>query len=321
MKILQATILFFLLSISSFAQRISRPDYQQIQTSEDTLKTHAWKIITAINVKDRFKADSIFTRGFVRTLKTKNSFYYTFDSLQTISQLYAPDSTFRIFTWQLQINDNLYRQHGAIQMRTADGAMKLFPLIDKSDVTQNIEDTVGNNYGWMGAVYYKIIQTQSAGQNYYTLIGFDADNIRSDRKIIEVLSFVNDEPVFGGHYFSVPNDKLIAKSPARYVMEFKKEAGPRLTYDTDMQMIIMEHLVSESSQPNKKYTLVGDGDYEGFKWANGRWVYVDKVFVTVTPEGQPPVPVPVNQINQAPREAYPGDSPAERPKPAPKKKN
>lgn len=295
MKIFPAIILFFLLSVHSFAQRISHKDYENLQKSEDTLKAYSWKIITAINVKDRFIADSIFTRGFVRTLKTNNSFYHVFDSLQTISQLFAPDSSFKIFTWQLQINDNLFRQHGAIQMRTADGSMKLFPLIDKSDVTQNIEDSVGNNYGWMGAIYYKIIQTENAGQHYYTLIGFDADNIRSDRKIIEVLSFVNGEPVFGGHYFSVPNDKLIAKSPARYIMEFKKEAGPRLTYDNDMQMIIMEHLVSESNQPNKKYTLVGDGDYQGFKWTNGKWIYVDKVFATITPEGQPPVPVPFNE--------------------------
>lgn len=321
MKIFPAVIFFFLVSFGSFAQRISRSDYQNIKKSEDSLKTYAWKIVTGINVQDRFKADSIFTKGFVRTLKTQNSFYYTFDSLQTISQLYAPDSSFKIFTWQLQINDNLYRQHGAIQMRTADGAMKLFPLIDKSDVTQNIADTVGNNYGWMGAVYYKIVLTQNAGLIYYTLIGFDADNIRSDRKFIEVLSFSNNEPVFGGNYFSVPNGKLQPKSSARYVMEFKKNAGPRLNYDDELQMIIMEHLVSESNQPNKKYTLVGDGDYQGFKWANGKWIYIDKVFATITPEGQAPVPVPLDANHGIMKEADAELPPAQKQKAAPKKKD
>ena len=67
-------------------------------------------------------------------------------------------------TWQLVINDNVIRQHGAIQMKTSDGALKLFPLIDKSDITINIADTFANNKGWIGAVYYKIIQTGNSNQ-------------------------------------------------------------------------------------------------------------------------------------------------------------
>ena len=58
-------------------------------------------------------------------------------------------------------------------------------------------------------------------------------------------------------------------------------------------MIIVEHLVSESNEPKKKWTLIGDGDYEGFKWKGGKWVHVEKVFNVVTPDGQAPVPNPV----------------------------
>jgi hypothetical protein len=182
------------------------------------------------------------------------------------------------------------RQHGAIQMRTADGSLKLFPLIDKSDVTQNMSDTIGNNYGWMGAVYYKIIHTSWKNTDYYTLLGFDQNNIRSDKKIIEVLTFNQDGPVFGNRCFVFENGNYYQKNIARYVMEFKKEGGPRLTYDNDLQMIIMEHLISQSNEPNKKYTLIPDGDYEGFKWINGKWAYVSKIFNEITPEGKPPTP-------------------------------
>ena len=76
-------------------------------------------------------------------------------------------------------------------------------------------------------------------------------------------------------------------------MEYKKEAGARLTYDQDLDMIIAEHLVSETNQPDKKWTYVGDGDYEGFKWVNGKWVHVEKVFHLVTPLGKEPVPNPI----------------------------
>jgi hypothetical protein len=39
--------------------------------------------------------------------------------------------------------------------------------------------------------------------------------------------------------------------------------------------------------------LVGDGDYEGFKWQSGKWVHVEKLFNVVTPDGQAPVPSPI----------------------------
>jgi hypothetical protein len=288
-------ILLFLsfISVCSFAQGIGKAELKILKQKEDSLKDYSVKIIQGINAENRFNADSMFTRILVRALKTKNSFHYPFDSLQTVSVLYSPDSVFRIFTWQLVINENVIRQHGAIQMKTYDGSLKLYPLIDKSDVTTNVQDTIGNHFGWIGAIYYKIIMKRSSNRNYYTLLGFDENNIRSSRKIIEVLDFANDEPVFGGRYFSFEDDGVFKSARSRYIMEYKKEAGPRLNYDKDLDMIIVEHLVSESNEPNKKWTLIGDGDYEGFKWKNGKWVHVEKVFNVITPDGQAPVPNPI----------------------------
>jgi len=305
----------------SFAQGYSKANLKILEQKEDSLKQYARKIIQGINADNRFDADSIFTRVLVRALKTPHSFSYPFDSLETISRLYSPDSVFRIFTWQLVINDNVIRQHGAIQMRTHDGSLKLFPLIDKSDITTNIADTIGNNYGWIGAIYYRIIQKKSANQNYYTLLGYDENNIRSSRKIIEVLNFLNDEPTFGGRYFSYEEDSAFKTSQSRYIMEYKKDAGPRLAYDKDLDMIVVEHLVSESNEPKKKWTLVGDGDYEGFKWKNGKWVHVEKVFNYVTPDGQAPVPNPIrNQSGDLMEDKLnPGEPATSEKKPAKKK--
>ncbi len=293
MKKLLGLFLVSIICQHSFAQGNSKTNLKLLEQKEDSLKNYARKIIQGINADDRFNADSIFTRVLVRALKTPHSFHYPFDSLETISRLYSPDSLFRIFTWQLVINENVIRQHGAIQMKTHDGSLKLYPLIDKSDITTNVTDTVGNNYGWIGAIYYRIIQKKSSNQNYYTLLGYDENNIRSSRKMIEVLNFLNDEPTFGGRYFSYEEDTVFKTSQSRYIMEYKKDAGPRLMYDKDLDMIIVEHLVSESNEPKKKWTLVGDGDYEGFKWKNGKWVHVEKVFNYVTPEGEAPVPTPI----------------------------
>jgi hypothetical protein len=76
-------------------------------------------------------------------------------------------------------------------------------------------------------------------------------------------------------------------------MEYKKNASPKLSFDTSMHLIIFEHLVSETGEPQKKYTYIPDGDYEGLEWKDGKWVYIEKIFNQVTPEGKEPVPQPI----------------------------
>jgi hypothetical protein len=182
-------------------------------------------------------------------------------------------------------------------MRTADGSLKLLPLIDKSDVTSDMADTVGNNFGWIGAVYYRIIQTQAGNKNYYTLLGYDENNIRSNKKIVEVLSFENGQPVFGGSYFNFSDNTALKQDVGRLILEFKKNASPRLVYDKEQDMIIYEHLISETGEAQKKYTYIGDGDYEGLKWKDGKWVHIDKVFTQTTKEGEEPIPNPIRDAN------------------------
>ena len=282
----------FILHFSCLSQQINSTDFRKLKISEDSLMKKAAIILDGINTSDRTKADSLFIKIFVRSLKNRNSFYYPFDSLQSISKLYPSDSSFRIFTWHLVIDDDNTIQHGVIQMKTDDGSLSLIPLYDRSDLIQNTEDSVADNYAWVGAIYYKIIQTNFENKKFYTLLGYDENNIRSNKKYIDVLHFENGKPIFGGNYFDIP-DTIMPKAPLRYVMEYKKHTGPRLTYDDEMQMIIMEHLISETNEPLKKYTFIGDGDYEGFKWENGKWKYILKVFNQVTPEDQAPTPEPM----------------------------
>ena len=276
MSKLSLFLLSNILCASLLAQHISSSDVNMLQKKEDTLKLYADRIIAGQSMSIRFTNDSLFTRAFVKALKTPYSFYYPFDSLQTISKLYAPDSSFRIFTWQLQMEDlNHFRQKGAIQMRTADGSLKLFPLFDASKYTEAPVDSVRNAQNWIGAVYYNIIQTKYNNRNYYTLFGYDENDSRSTKKWIEVLTFdVNGAPLFGGRYFNYREDDLKPKQPAfRFCLEFKKEANAKLNYDPELDMIVLAHLTSEEGDNKKKHTLVPYGTFEGFKWLGGKWVH------------------------------------------------
>jgi hypothetical protein len=155
--------------------------------------------------------------------------------------------------------------------------------------TKKPMDSVRSKRNWIGAIYYKIILKEYNGKKYYTLFGFDDYSVNSNKKWLEVLTFDNTgEPVFGGPMISYKNDTIRKATQARFSIEYKKEAKTFLNYDAELDVILVDHLVSESDEPEKKFTLVPDGDYEAFKWDKGQWVHIDKMFNQMLKDGQFP---------------------------------
>lgn len=265
------------------AQDIIRAvDLKTLYKKEDSLKGMAKSFLTEAETADRMRQDSLFIKTLIRGLQIKNSFYFPFDSVQGVSHLYAPDSTFRIFTWQLSF-DNDYafsRQRGAIQFRTADGSLKLVPLKDYSEFADNPLDSARTKNNWIGAVYYNIIQTNYNGKKYYTMFGYDGNSYRTNKKWIDVLTFdAQGGPVFGAQpYFVFEKDELKRKPQRRFSIEYKKEASTTMNFDEDLKTILVDHLISETNEPDYAWTYVPDGDYEGFTWVDGKWKYMSKVF-------------------------------------------
>ncbi len=285
------------------AQKILPADRKKLKEKEDSLQYLAADIILDSLTAPRMRSDSLFVKTLIRALQIKNSFYHPFDSVQGVSKLYAPDSTFRIFTWNLQINDYWSLQKGAIQIRTNDGSLKLIGLHDASSFTANADDSVRTKNNWIGSVYYDIVKTNYNSKNFYTLIGFDNNSAMSNKKWIEVLTFdEKNEPVFGGKYFSFEKDSIKRPPQFRYSLEYKKEARAILKYDEDSKLIIVDHLISETDEPENKWTYVPDGDYEAFKWQNGKWIHIDKLYNYKLEEGQAPVGDPLLDIKGKPNE-------------------
>jgi hypothetical protein len=294
LKLFFSLFLFVSLTLSALSQKISGADMKKLRSKEDTLKNFSMYLNTDSLTEDRMVSDSIFTRTLVRALQIKNSFYFPFDSVIGISKMYAPDTSFRIFTWQIVFNDYYSRQKGAIQIRTTDGSLKLFPLRDISEFIDKAEDSVRTRMNWIGAVYYNIVKTQFNGKNYYTLFGFDANSAMSSMKWIDVLSFnEKNEPQFGGPFFSYAKDSIPKKTKFRFGIEYKKDTRVLVNYIPDLDMILVDHLISETDQPELAWTYVPDGDQEGFKWENGKWMHIDKVFTSKLQDGQAPVGDPL----------------------------
>jgi hypothetical protein len=274
--------------------QVSAADLKVLRKKEDSLNKMIRNSFQDSLTAGRMRSDSLFIKTFVRSLQVKNSFYYSFDSLKGISKLYAPDSSFKIFTWHLDFTGSYIRQRGAIQYKTNDGSLRLVPLRDYSEFAEDALDSVRTKDTWIGAVYYNIIKTTYNNRAYYTLFGYDANSVRSNKKWIEVLTFDEKNlPVFGGKFFSFAKDSIKKADQFRYCIEYKKEASTTMNYDPELGMILVDHLVSESDEPESPWTMVPDGDYLGFKWVNGKWLHIDKVFDQKLQDGDFPMPDPI----------------------------
>ncbi|ACU60579.1 hypothetical protein [Chitinophaga pinensis] len=274
--------------------RISPANEEVLRKQQDSLQVLSDLILRGRDEAIRQNANDRFIPKLVQALKTPYSFYFRFDSLTTISIQYPADSAFRIFTWGLEQETSFYHHYGAIQMRTEGGELKLYPLFDRSDYINN-QDTITNNKEWYGCMYYKVQHRRYFNKDYYTLFGWDANNIRSQKKMLDMLTFKDGEPVFGGPFFSFAEDTIPKKTRNRIILEYKKDATISLSYNPEMDMIVYDHLISETNQPSKPSTFVPDLDYEGFKWKAGKWMHIEKVFHDALPQGKVPVDQPMNQ--------------------------
>jgi hypothetical protein len=270
---------------------------QNLAEKEKSLTALAASIQLDSLEKGRVAAVVAFIPELVEALKVKDSYSYPFDSLRGyISILNAPDNSFRIFTWQLYRDNGSYRYYGAIQKNNLE-KLELFPLFDFTDSLLAKENTKLtelklNNNEWIGALYYNIVEKKVKKQTYYFLFGYDGNDLWSNKKLIEVLSFEKGKPVFGAPLLQVPNkDEYLH----RFVMQYRKDAVVSLNYNEEEKMIIIDHLIApEERLSDLQFTFLPDGSYSGYKWKKGKWQYVPKIKTTSLGDGNAPTPKPVN---------------------------
>jgi hypothetical protein len=168
---------------------MSEGDLERIHAYEDTIALMGYAIVNDSLQTNRYAACKKLILTLKEALKMNNSFSYSFDRVKTVSIQYPQDSSFRIFTWQLYADKDTYRYYGAIQVNTSD--LTLHPLIDRSGDIENanVEQFELTPDKWYGALYYRILETETAAGKYYLLFGFDGYRFFHKRKLIDVLSF------------------------------------------------------------------------------------------------------------------------------------
>ncbi len=280
-----------LFSEKTIAQNDGKPGLAQM---DDTLALVADSMFTCFIPDERPLYCEKFIRGLVRALKTPNSYAYAFPKLREKINIIAPeDGSFRIFNWVIAPSQNSRRYYGAVQMPGEH--LKLFPLIDYSpEVAKDFTDSIFTNTKWYGALYYRIIKTEQNGEPFYTALGLNAGSPIANKKIMEPLIFEQDKIVFGAPVFAVKNE--LNQPINRFVMEYKKDIQASMNWDNNQKLVYFDRLVSSVNDPNRKYTFVPSGQYDGFRWSDGQWQFVaDLIPVQNFKDGEAPAPSPLIQ--------------------------
>lgn len=219
-----------------------------------------------------------------QALEMEGAFDYPFDSLNFIGRLDAPDKAFRIFNWNIPMNDGTHKYYGFILVdqdkiggKKKKAGLKnknryvLYTLTDQSDFIRNPELAQLNCDKWFGCLYYKIILNSHKGKNYYTLLGWDGNNPMTWKKIIDVLTFGKDgQPIFGEEMMFQIN-KL---SKRRVIFEFKAELVMTLKYEEKDKRIVCDVLAPEvRGAEGMKQFYVNTGAYDAYVFKKGKWIY------------------------------------------------
>ena len=221
--------------------------------------------------------DSILI-AFDSVLKSYESFDYAFDTLKRIGKVYSPDRKLRIFTWNIPWQDGTHTYYGFIQVPVRkEKRCEVIHLIDQSHEIENPEHTELFSGTWFGALYYDILVNRFARKKYYTLLGFDYNDMYSNKKVIDVLSFDNGVAMMGKPVFEPEKG---GERQHRLIYEFAPDIVMALRYEKRYKMIILDHLspIEPVFEGNYKF-YAPDFSYDGYKWKRGVWKYYPEVDV------------------------------------------
>lgn len=271
MRVITVLTLSFLCLIS-FGQSTKVKDgdstyIDSIRNYEYQLEGLSYNIINSKDKVERITSCYYYIQTLKKALSIPNSFDYDFKTIKTVSAIWSEDNKFRVFTWNLLLDSGKYMYFGAIQMNNSD-SLELFGLYDSSDYNRDVHYAEFDNRHWMGALIYQVHHYKWKKKDYYITFGWDGQDSKTNRKIIDVLWFDEEgKPKFGEEIFNFEGDLQ-----ARIIFDFNDRAAMTMRYDKEEQAIIFANLVPINPMMKGMYeNYVPDGTYDYMKFEKGTW--------------------------------------------------
>lgn len=259
---------------------------QDIPVDSDLL-FYADIMINASDANHRARAGEKFYPMFLSALEKEGSFHTDFNDVKWITQINAQDTSFRIFSWQIDL-DKKFITKGIIQLENGE----VIPLLDNERLNFDCEYMELDASNWNGHIYYHMEAVPFENDSIYMLFGFDGHSEFQKQKVIDVLQFVEGRPIFGKEVFKFPSEDSRDVVKFRIKFEYSTDAVMGVNYNPSMNMIVFDHLMEVMGQiPGQGPTMVPDGTYEGFVFKDGFWEYSEKLFHEILDEAPRPKPI------------------------------
>ena len=258
----------------SFAQNEVNFDEQITE-----LNTLGKEIIASESNEGKYIANKKYTAVLKEVISNNASFSYNFDALKTISVL--QENNLKIYNWAVPLTDGTFKYFAFLQIRSSKDNFRIVELIDKSETIKSPENRMLTSKNWYGALYYKAIYSKELGKNYYTLLGWDGNNLLTNKKIIDVVSTSTN----GIIKFGAPIFKTAKKTKKRVIFEYAENVVMSLKYHPNIEKIVYDVLIPSSSSLKGIYEYYGPSleMFDAFFIENKKWNHQKDIDIKLDP--------------------------------------
>ena len=268
-------------------------DYDHLTVLEDSIARLAKIAVQDSLPEDREAANARLLPLMREALALPSAFAYPFSKIENMSIQQPQDGAFRLFTWQLCVDENTYKYFGFLQLNRSK---PLFYELNNAaaDISKPEKELLGVDR-WFGCVYYNLKEFKTKDGMKYLLFGYNANNADEHIKLCDVLVLRGGNVRFGAPVFEVADIAGRKKERLnRLVLTYAADVVVRLNFDAELGFIIHDHLQEIAAKnPNLPFTYVPDGTYESFELKKDIWEHVDKVPTQILSDGQAPRPKPI----------------------------
>jgi hypothetical protein len=243
-------------------------DQPDLPAAENELRNF-FSELRAAGTPDQRESINNHISGLLGTiLLYEDSFTYPFDSLASLGRIVSTDNLLRVFTWNYSDSPADHKYSGFIQYREND-SIRVYRLRQGERKRDDLESRVFVPDNWYGALYYQVHDVVHSGRTFYTLIGFDFNDVFTSIKMVDVLTFNYGHPSFGAPLFQFREGVR-----NRVVFEYSARAVMLLRYVPERDMIIYDHLAPGSPRLRGQYRYYGPVfSYDGLRFERGRWIH------------------------------------------------
>lgn len=192
----------------------------------------------------RFNLNEKLIDYWLETLEIEGSQKYSFPAIDSMYIVLSPDRKLRIVTWHVLNQDLSYDFFGIVQAYSERyEEYVVYELNDKTERLPHPEYEILRNGDWYGAIYFDIIEVKKnytffqklfdTGRKYYTLLGWNGKDFKTDIKLIEVAYLQrNGDIVMGYPLFRTRDHRL-----RRIIFEYADRYPMSMKYQKQFQVI------------------------------------------------------------------------------------